>query len=280
MAGTMTATKFPAAGMIRLSIDFTASAGTAATTTVTANLADGTSYAVRGASPYTLSGEVGVVDDYEAPLDIAVSYTAVANTGDTVSTGNITLGGSEAFGSPTSWLKDPSVPARNVPVQLSGSLELSYPARIGVFDVIGKSNAVAVAGVRGAARFRLTLATLNPASIDDLRTILLSGNVLLLQTPGGYRLGNTYVAVNDVSEVYPTRVLRMSARYWQLDVVKVDRPVGAYLAAFNTWADATATYGTWGNMANQTWLTVMQGSDPNAAASNTYVDPVYGGSVL
>jgi hypothetical protein len=74
--------------------------------------------------------------------------------------------------------------------------------------------------------------------------------------------------------------LRLSARYWQLDVVEVDRPVGNYVAAINTWANATATYGTWGTMAAQTWLTVMQGADPNATGANTYVDPVYGGTVL
>jgi hypothetical protein len=276
---TITVTTFPRAGMARVSIDFTGSA-TAATATLVASLDDGTSYVVRGGGPVTLSGKVGVVDDFEVPLDIGVIYTATANGGDILSTGTITIGASEAFGQPTSWLKDPAVPARNVPVQLSGGLELSYPARMGVFDVIGKSNAVAVAGVRGAIRTRITLATLNPASIDDVRGILLSGNVLLLQTPAGYKLGNLYVAVNDVTEVYPTRILRLSARYWQLDVVQVDRPVGAYVAALNTWAVATATYGTWATMAAQTWLTVMQGADPNATGADTFVDPVYGGTVL
>lgn len=280
MAGTATATKYANAGMIRINMDFTASTGTSTVATVTAALADGTSYIVRGGGPYTLAGEIGVVDDFEAPLDIAVTYTAVADTGDVASTGTITLGSSEAFGQPTAWLKDPLIPSRNVPVQLTGSLELTYPARLGVFDVIGKSNAVAVAGVRSSSRFRLPLATLNPSSIDDLRTILLSGNVLLLQAPGGYRIGNTYIAVNDVSEQYPTRVLRLSARYWQLDVVTVDRPVGAYVSAINTWASVATTYGTWGTMAAQTWLTVMQGVDPNATGSNTYVNPVYGGTIL
>lgn len=287
MAGTVTSTMFPNAGMIRVNIDFTASVGSATTATVTANLSDGTSYVLRGASPVTLSGEIGVVDDYEAPLDIPVIYTAVANTGDTASTGSLTMGSSDAFGVPTSWLKDPAAPARNVPVQLStgigssgAGLELSYPARMGVFDIIGKSNAVAVAGVRGAARFRVTFATLNPGSINDLRAIILSGNVLLLQTPAGYRLGNTYIAVNDVTEQYPTKILRLSARYWVLDAVEVDRPTGAIISGTNTWAQATATYGTWGAMAAQTWLTVMQGADPNATGSNTYVNPLYGGTVL
>jgi hypothetical protein len=276
---TVTATKFPNAGMIRVNLDFTAST-VAATATVTAYLVDGTSYVLRGGNAVTLSGKIGIIDDFEAPLDIAVSYTAQANGGDFGSTGNITLGSSEAFGGPTSWLKDPAVPSRNVPVQLTGNLELAYPARMGVFDVIGKQNAVAVAGVRSGARFRVVLATLNPASIDDLRTILLSGNVLLLQTPYGYRLGNLYLAVNDIAETYPTRILRLSARYWQLDCVAVDRPTGSAAAVLNTWADATATWGTWGNMATVTWLTVMQGIDPNASGANTYVDPVYGGTVL
>jgi hypothetical protein len=277
---TVTVATFPRAGMARISIDFTSSTNAAATATVVANVDDGSTYVVRGGGPVILSGKIGVIDDFEVPLDMGVIYTATANGGDVLSSGTVTIGSSQAFGQPTSWLKDPSIPARNVPVQLGGTLELSYPARMGVFDVIGKSNAVAVAGVRGAARFRLTLATLNPASINDLRTILLSGNVLLLQTPAGYKLGNLYIAVNDVTEQYPTRVLRMSARYWQLDVVEVDRPIGAYISALNTWAVATSIYNTWGTMAAQPWLTVMQGADPNATGSDLFVDPVYGGTVI
>lgn len=281
MAGTLTATKYAAAGMVRLNVDFTA-ANNALTATVTAYLADGTSYVVRGAGPVTLSAEVAIVDDYEVPLDTVTYWTAVANTGDTASTAPLTLGSSEAFGQPTAWLKDPAIPARNVPVQFAGSgMVLTRSARQGVFDVIGRANPAAVAAVRASARTRVLLASVNPATIPDMRQVISSGQTLLLQAPSGYQLPpNWYVAVGDVDEVYPTKTLRHSARYWQLDVTTVDRPTTAAQAQFNTWADATATYGTWGAMAAVTWLTVMQGSDPDAGGSNTYADPVYGGAIL
>jgi hypothetical protein len=279
MAGTITATEFPAAGMVRVSMDFTA-ATSAVTATVTRYAADGTAYTVRGGAPYVLSGEVGVLDDFEAPLDLDFYYTAVANTGDTVSTGNLNVSSSDAFSYPTAWFKDPGRPTANVPVQLTGNLEMTYPASGGVMAIIGRARPVAVTGMRGSQRGTVTFATLNPASIGDFRALISTGAVLLLQTPAGYELGNMYCHVGDVREAHPTRVLRHSARYWSCEVTEVDRPVTASQAAFNSWANATATYGTWGTMAAQTWLTVMQGADPNAAGSNTFVDPVYGGTVL
>lgn len=151
---------------------------------------------------------------------------------------------------------------------------------MGLFDVIGRATPTSVQAVRGSMRGTVRFVTLNPASITDMVTIFSTGNVLLLQTPGGYRFGNVYVACGDLLELRATTILRDSTRYWQVDVTVVDRPTGISQGLSNTYTVALATYPTYAAMAGATYFNVLAGVDPNSVGANTFVNPIYGGTVL
>jgi hypothetical protein len=280
MPQTITPAKFTASGMVRLTIDFSGLTPAATTLTITRNGADGSAYTVRGAAPLTLSAGLGVLDDFEIPLDVDCTWTGVDQAGRTATTGIVNLGSDEAFGTPTAWITDPARPGASVPVAMSGQPEWTYPAQSVRLDVIGNPRPRAVSATRGSKRGTITFVTLNPASIADVRNVFSTGQVLLLRAPAGYQWGNTYFDAGDVREAHGFTILRHSARRWSVDIAEVDRPVYASQGFSNSWATATATYGTWGTMSAQTWLTVMQGTDPNSAGANTFVNPVYGGTVL
>jgi hypothetical protein len=283
---SVTPTRYDQAGLVRLAVDFSSYTPVPATVTVTRYATDGTAYTVRGADASLggqsglLTGGVGQFDDYEAPLDQNFYYSAVPSSGATITTGTLFLPSDAAFGATMGWLKDPGRPANSVAIMFTGTLDLMRPARQGLFDVLNTAEPVAVSGKRGSARGTATFCTLNPASVTDMVAMAGPGSVLLLQPPGSYLLGNLYIAVGDLRESRATRILADTTRYWALDFTVVTRPKVTSMGFSNSFQDALNSYPTFNDWAAVTFLTILQGQDPNAVGSQTYVNPLYGGTVL
>ncbi len=156
------------------------------------------------------------------------------------------------------WLKSVARPFLNRKVRAEGYGAITRPSRVGVFDVAGRSDPIAVSDVRSSPRFELRVWTDTPAQARDFGLLLASGDTLLVHVPPDVpRISTTpsgYVAVGDVrEEVQPTH--DMALRLWSLPCTQVAAPgpdiVGStstYQTLINTWVSysdmmvAHATY--------------------------------------
>ncbi|HEY3481031.1 MAG TPA: hypothetical protein VGL02_19220 [Streptomyces sp.] len=187
---------------------------------------DGTTYPVRGAYPATASttGSTTTIYDYEAPLDVAVSYlvmapnvpraTATSNTVTLASGGNV-------------WLGHAGDATLNRIVAIKRQPERLRRLDRGVFAIIGRPKAVVVtSGVRQDPAGELTVYTDSATETADMLALLADGSPLLLRTPPGYGWDPlTWIAVGDVVEV-PWRDFDGDdgRREFRLPYVEVDSP--------------------------------------------------------
>lgn len=225
-------------------------------TTVTRLNLDGSTVPVRTQDgnplPLTTSGSnrVGLIYDYEAPFQQAVSYSTVETPG--TSTPQVTVPENRI------WLIHPGVPALSVPVTLgSGSLAtVTRAAKRGVFYPMGRQNPVVQTdGARKGADSQINVLTSSTDDLAALRALLQDTGVLLLNIPGSrdYGFDTCYIAVGDVGEARPVDLLPVTWRSTSLPFVVVDRPAGGsqaqrtYVDLFNyaTYADLLAAYPTY-----------------------------------
>lgn len=217
---------------------------------------------IRWGSNYTCVAGVPSppADDYEAPLDVEVTYrvTQVTPTGSETATVKTILpsGG-------TTWLKDPGVPSRNVALREVKELpELTYVARSGVFAVIDRPRPVVVAAKRQAWTGTLAFTTSTEGERVRVYDLLSRGQVLLLTTPYDYGIGNAYIYAGDAVE---TRigVVTEPSRAWSLPITEVDRPESLSLTPLTIrWVDIKNAYPTWAALAatGKTWNQLVEGS--------------------
>lgn len=199
---------------------------------------------VRGGAEIA-SGASGTGFDYEF-VDGEVNYYRVRGE---VSSITPELGGI--------WLKSITRPFLNRMLGPAGIIDnvISRNARMGTFDVLGRTNPVAVTDVRSGKNFGLRVITEDQQEYNTLDYILASGDILFLHSPNGGRIPTAYVAVGGSSGKYHgiTRVAT-----WLLEMTEVAAPgpevVGStvtwqtILDNFATWADVIAFFPTWGHV--------------------------------
>lgn len=203
----------------------------------------------------------GALDDYEVPMDVAVTYRITqidpATTEDPLTLGPYLLS-SGGF----SWLKDPALPFRNVRLDEVTTIEVeTFASRAGIFDIIDRSRPIVVAARRQDRTTQLDLTTASEAQRLTMVSLLSTGQVLLLSTPGAYGWGNEYVHVGDVTESR-IGVATEATRRWTLPITVVDRPVSlSYPPAVMTWSDVVADWATWSDVIsdNASWSTLIHG---------------------
>lgn len=205
----------------------------------------------------------GTLDDYEAPMDVPVTYRITQV--DPVTVADPTVIGPYTLPSQGwSWLKDPALPWRNVRLDEVGNVAVeTFASRAGVFDVIDRARPIVVAARRQDRTTELVLTTAAESQRQGMLNILSSGQVLLLATPAAYGWGNDYIHVGDVTETRLGTAAEPSRR-WQLPLTVVDRPVSlSYRPARMTWADVVSDYPTWSDVIddNATWSELI-GSVP------------------
>lgn len=224
-------------------------------TTVTRLNPDGTTVPVRTQDgdplPLTTSGSnrVGLLYDYEAPFQGAVSYSTAETPGSV--TPQVTVSEDRI------WLIHPGVPALSMPVTLGkGSLTtVARAAKRGVFYAMGRQNPVVQTdGARKGAESQLNILTSSTADLASLQALLQDTGVLLLNIPAerDYGFATCYIAVGDVEETRPVELLPVGWRSTSLPFVIVDRPAGgsqaqrtlADLFVYATLADLMPAYPT------------------------------------
>jgi hypothetical protein len=243
MAYAITATTDAANARVQVSV----TGATDATGYIQRLDATGASANIRNGEPATYTAGAWTDYDYEAPMDVPVSYRVLSADLTTVqasTAGTVTLASNGA-----TWLKHPSQPTLNGVLKVTSLDNLLRKVPQGVFYVQGRPLPVVTSGRRFAPTGDLICYTETLAERQWLLNLLTSGQVLLLSTPDGYGLGNLYVSVGDVPEDRKTPIVDNPVRSWTLPLTVTDRPVGVSTAGTgNTWADVLTYYPTWADV--------------------------------
>ncbi|MFJ7069207.1 hypothetical protein [Streptomyces sp. NPDC101115] len=225
--------------------------------------ADGQRTLVRGTSGL-ISGEVLtsatlVVEDYEAPLGVPVYYYAEARNSSGVLTATrtsvtVTLDPGDPL---LCWVKDPGNPQRNCRAMVAAPPDWTLPIQQAVYRVKGRPLPVVHSDVRGGHEGQLVVWTRTDSETAALRSVLASGNVLLLQFAPGKHESDRYVSVADtpLPRIIPDGDEEWRA--WTLPLIEVDQPVtiGVASSAGRTWRDVLTEFDTWADVlaAFETW---------------------------
>lgn len=229
---------------------------------------DGARTLVRGPggllSGAAVTGESMVIEDYEAPLGVEVSYWLVILKPDGVSVrrtgdlGGVTIPFADIN---WCWLKDPGHPQRNLLLMVQTGPEWARPVEQGAYAVKNRRNKVTLSGVRNGQEGDLVVWTRSDDERAALDWLLDSGAVLLWQTHPAAGEGNVYVSVGQVARGRGGRLAYDPWRTWTLPMVEADMPVAVGVAgsAGRTWQDVLTGFATWGDVlaAYATWEDVL-----------------------
>lgn len=287
----ITATVVPGEAGVRLDFTFVAVAGTSVSARVQRHLPDGTVQDVRGGNVYQMMSEVGVLYDYEAPLDLAgVFYTAVGYTNAEGTTGPTAVQTSNTVTVPSDgfiWFKDPTRPWADVPVDLclapSGpkSADCEAPpdpaiamvefgeetraADTGLFPVLNRERPTDIWARRKDIETSITFASRTCEAIDTIYDLFTVGGPLFIQAQEVYCWPDRYVQPGDLNMSYVSRDQRKPWRLWQTPLVAIDQPAPQALpqgGVCTNWCAVEDTYSTFAALTATgfTWLQVYQGA--------------------
>lgn len=156
------------------------------------------------------------------------------------------------------WLKNPLRPFLNRVVTVIDFDDLTRASRSGVFDVIGRTDQVAVTDLMSGRSTSLLLRTTDRADADDLDTMIAVGEVLLLQPPYQAAPPTFYFVPGNPAR---SRVAQTSAvRRFTVPATEVAQPDPTLAAVQSTWQTVVNTYATWADLiaAKATWSDVLQ----------------------
>jgi hypothetical protein len=190
---------------------------------------------VRGGTAVTINGsDVATLDDYEY-VPNQVNYYRVTAGSDQFTT-TITPAQDGVV------LKSITRPFLNMPVFVQELSDITRPARVGVFEIKGRSFPVAVSDVRGSRRWNMTLRTETLSEADELELVFASGDPLYIQVDGEHDIPGGYVVVGDVTR---RRWGTTSERRWfDLPCTEVAEPGPGVVGATVTCAGLVAEFAT------------------------------------
>lgn len=198
---------------------------------------------VRGCTQLALSGGNAVVWDYEAPINIPVTYTATVYTDPDTQLGQ-SDGIEVTWQTTQTWLKDPLEPVRNMPVTIRDMSQYTYDHRAGVHVVLGRPDAVTVGDIRSAAAGTVIFHTRTRDEYDRFQYLTSSGHALLLQDDQDSGIGSMYLAALGTTEERVIPTAPDTQRFFSIDYQEVRSPAGDG-ASFVTWADVVAQFPDW-----------------------------------
>ncbi|MFF7023061.1 hypothetical protein ACFY97_18910 [Streptomyces klenkii] len=217
---------------------------------------DGTRTLVRGPSGLislmVIPSDLMVVEDYEAPIGVEVSYyieiraTLTSTAGTRASDGVTLTAGDENL----CWLKDPGQPQRNAMFMVVSPPAWKRSIAQSAYRVRGRRNPVVLSDVRSGLEGDLIIWTRSDEEADALHWLLDSGSALLWQVVPGVHESDLYVTVGEAD--LPRVVDRADEewRQWTLPLTQVDMPttVGVAGTAGRTWQDVLTGFATWGDV--------------------------------
>lgn len=183
---------------------------------------DGVYRPVRAGNPVQLDGDRRwSVDDYDAPLDVPVSYVATNGVaGDDVATaGPVTLPSNGV-----AWLKHVGRPTLNQRVQLDAAPDLTRSANGALYPVLGRAAPVATTDTRSAGKGVISFHTETAAQTAAILALFADGSVLQLAMPGNSGVGSLFILPGDLTESRLTHYAAMPDRAWRLDFTVTERP--------------------------------------------------------
>ncbi|WP_327222975.1 hypothetical protein OG229_02205 [Streptomyces platensis] len=213
---------------------------------------DGARTLVRGPSGLfdkaTIGSDLMVIEDYEAPLGVPVTYaveiyTAAGVLSNTRSAGPVTI---DAGDPNEAWLKDPGQPQRNLKVLVERAPDWSRPIQQSAYQVKGRRNAVVLSGLRGGLEGDLSVWTRDDDERAALHWLLDTGDVLLWQAAPGMGVADMYVNVGSVDEARVSGYAPELWRTWKLPLTQADMPTatGVGGSAGRTWQDVLSSFAT------------------------------------
>jgi hypothetical protein len=207
---------------------------------------------VRGAAPPGGAYPPNVYRDFEAPLEVPLSYYAQAFNAAGGSLGAVgplayTL---EAGADRNPWLHDLARPVNSRQVLVDSFGPLSYETTTGVHRVLNRRTPIVTSDLTYTPSGRLVFATLTLEDAEGARDALSNGVPVLLRTPPEQGVGNIYLAVTSFDEARISRIALYEERRFETQVVQVDRPDPTLFApvAANTYAEVKQTYATYADL--------------------------------
>lgn len=257
---SIVATVLPDRAGVSLAINFVAEGATQVS--VGRNDPDGFSYLLRAGDKVTLSAGLATVEDFEAPLDVPVSYVATKVTPAPPPAASATSAVVTIPSNDLVWLKDPAYPSRNMVVPIVTSIpQLLSVSRAGVFPILDRAAPIVVANRRQLPTGTLTIHTLTDGQRQQVADLMARGSVVMLQANPSTGWGSRYIHVTDVTEAR-VGLVSEPARRWSMPFLVVDRPEGLSVAATTakTWASVKAIYPTWADLkaTAKTWEQLLE----------------------
>lgn len=217
-----------------------------------------------GDTAWAIEG-VGTAYDHEAPLGVAVIYTATAiyadgSTGPSSSLA-VTVPAPEPGDDADLWIKSLDTPAFSSRVMIVDWPGMSSAGRITTTDVAGSPYRATAYDTHGAPTIQVTVDVTGAARIERVRQLLVDG-VLLAQVRPGYLYADRYFVVGDWTEK-PTGKLGQDepSMQYTFEIAPVDRPDtagqpmrlpawswDAVAEQFETWDAVAASYASWASL--------------------------------
>ena len=207
---------------------------------------------VRGSE--TLPGAFGIVDDYEAPFDVELTYT-LEDGSDTV-----TFSPDDS-----AWLSHPFDPSLTLPVVVEDDDPWTWTAAGGVHDVIASQWPVAVHSRRTVHTGSLTIIG-TWADRDKVKALVIDGSPLLLRSTPTCKVDDQWVFAQDVQREKMGGAFGEKLR-WRLDYQRVARPEGEVIAPpANAWSAVVQTHPSWTDTVagHATWSDLLTTAHPHA----------------
>ncbi|MFF5451885.1 hypothetical protein ACFY40_11670 [Streptomyces sp. NPDC012950] len=228
---------------------------------------DGKRTFVRGAGGLLdgtrLTSDVLIVEDYEAPLGVAVRYDIEVRSaaGALQASRSVTAEAIDPGDRLLCWIKDPGMPRLNCRAMVASPPEWERPIEQVVHRPRGRSRPVVHSQTRGDFEGTLVVWTRTDAETDALDRVLDSGNPLFLQFAPGWHETDRYVSVGGTPRPRLSPDGEEEWRVWTLPLITVDMPttVGVAGSAGRTWQDIFSEFATWQDVrdAYGSWLDLL-----------------------
>ncbi len=205
-----------------------------------------------------IASDLMVIEDYEAPLGVSVSYSVEIYSSASVlsSTRDVDPVTIDVTDINLAWLSDPGQPQRNLQVMVQQGPDWSRPIEQSTYRVRGRRNAVILSGTRSGLEGELAIWTRSDEERAALHWLLDSGDILLWRAAPGLGVADMYVSVGQIEEARVSAYAPEQWRSWKLPLTEADMPVSVgvggtagrtwqdILSENTTYADLLATYAT------------------------------------
>lgn len=222
-------------------VTVTAIAAGAATVTVFRAAPGGAPVPVRGASRAVVAGTSFTVADFEAPLGVLLTYTAISYDA-AGGPSDESAGATITLASTVAWMTDPLTPSLAEQFMLARAPDQVMDIDTDLAVPIGATRPLLDAGPRQDGTFNLAFSACTPEDRDALRALLKATPIVLLRFPD-----TTWDVPSDYYAIGPLRVARLGpllqvqGRRLEADATLVAPPAADIAAPLHTYAEMSAT---------------------------------------